>query len=136
MHLKYKALTDMTYLGLMFLNVDEYIIDSMLLLTMKLPNQGFASGYVDVIMSVLYTYQMLNNNITGGASEARTAYQFASPEFFPVFWGFFLLICFFVFVSYLFTMYCLSFCLLSLIISLASCHLQHAMQREIIDRRL
>lgn len=92
MHLKYKALTDMTYLGLMFLNVDEYIIDSMLLLTMKLPNQGFASGYVDVIMSVLYTYQMLNNNITGGASEARTAYQFASPEFFPVFWGFFLLI--------------------------------------------
>ena len=88
MHLKYKALTDMTYLGLMFLNVDEYIIDSILLLTMKLPNQGFASGYVDVIMSVLYTYQMLSNNITGGASEARTAYPFASPEFFPVFWGF------------------------------------------------
>jgi hypothetical protein len=50
---------------------------------MKLPNQGFASGYVDVIMSVLYTYQMLSNNITGGASEARTAYPFASPEFFP-----------------------------------------------------
>jgi len=77
-----------------FLDVYQYIIDRML--TMKLLNHGFPSGYVEVIMSVLYPYQMMfvlfNNNTTGGTSGAGIAYPFASPDFFPVLLGLFLLI--------------------------------------------